>query len=349
MMERELSINVDVRHNEHNESNDTNSDDKKFLPGGRHSLGKLDHKQQNRGQTISSTWHLSPPVSEFVDAKLSPLAQRLNDSDDQCGVRRTDTCSLNLNEPGSEIEKRSKLVPTLRTDDEQENKIKGTSFSVIDILDPNKFVGCGEQRVWHPWRCDDGGVRDYSKTSLDGETNDEILLQSNPDKNTNDIRVDDRYSDDESGSSCDANDMTEAGGKFVGEDHPRGGKPRRARTAFTYEQLVALENKFKTTRYLSVCERLNLALALNLTETQIKIWFQNRRTKWKKQNPGLDVNSPTIPQTGNVTSYSSPFSSMLYAHGIPPYFALRSYGLLKPRSPFAAQLPLFPQQFTQNV
>ncbi|KAG2462602.1 OAT protein, partial [Polypterus senegalus] len=65
-------------------------------------------------------------------------------------------------------------------------------------------------------------------------------------------------------------------------------KPRRARTAFTYEQLVALENKFRSTRYLSVCERLNLALSLSLTETQVKIWFQNRRTKWKKQNPGAD-------------------------------------------------------------
>jgi len=71
-----------------------------------------------------------------------------------------------------------------------------------------------------------------------------------------------------------------------------GGKTRRVRTAFTYEQLVALENKFRQTRYLSVCERLTLALALRLTETQVKIWFQNRRTKWKKQNPGLDVNSP---------------------------------------------------------
>ncbi|KAM4851787.1 NK1 transcription factor-related protein 2 [Thomomys bottae] len=69
---------------------------------------------------------------------------------------------------------------------------------------------------------------------------------------------------------------------------PSGAKPRRARTAFTYEQLVALENKFRATRYLSVCERLNLALSLSLTETQVKIWFQNRRTKWKKQNPGAD-------------------------------------------------------------
>lgn len=80
-------------------------------------------------------------------------------------------------------------------------------------------------------------------------------------------------------------------------------KPRRARTAFTYEQLVALENKFRTTRYLSVCERLNLALSLSLTETQVKIWFQNRRTKWKKQNPGADStlqpgsNSMSVSQT----------------------------------------------------
>lgn len=65
-------------------------------------------------------------------------------------------------------------------------------------------------------------------------------------------------------------------------------KPRRARTAFTYEQISALEQKFKLTRYLSVFERSNLAAHLKLTETQVKIWFQNRRTKWKKQNPGAE-------------------------------------------------------------
>ena len=79
-------------------------------------------------------------------------------------------------------------------------------------------------------------------------------------------------------------------------------KPRRARTAFTYEQLVALENKFRTTRYLSVCERLNLALSLSLTETQVKIWFQNRRTKWKKQNPGAD--STLQPTSSSLVSVS---------------------------------------------
>lgn len=57
-----------------------------------------------------------------------------------------------------------------------------------------------------------------------------------------------------------------------------GSKPRRARTAFTYEQLVSLENKFKTTRYLSVCERLNLAISLSLTETQVSFVRSSEKT-----------------------------------------------------------------------
>ncbi len=90
------------------------------------------------------------------------------------------------------------------------------------------------------------------------------------------------------------------------ESEAKAAKPRRIRTAFTYEQLVALENKFRTTRYLSVCERLNLALSLGLSETQVKIWYQNRRTKWKKQNPGQDVNGPTCPSNGPLCSAVGP-------------------------------------------
>lgn len=74
-------------------------------------------------------------------------------------------------------------------------------------------------------------------------------------------------------------------------------KPRRARTAFTYEQISALEHKFKSARYLSVFERSNLANNLKLTETQVKIWFQNRRTKWKKQNPGIEPISHSLTTT----------------------------------------------------
>ena len=87
---------------------------------------------------------------------------------------------------------------------------------------------------------------------------------------TSDLVVDDLCSDDDPLSpSSDSGEHRRK--RKPGERG--GGKPRRARTAFTYEQLVSLENKFKTTRYLSVCERLNLALTLNLTETQVILYL----------------------------------------------------------------------------
>ncbi|EJW86990.1 hypothetical protein WUBG_02098, partial [Wuchereria bancrofti] len=56
----------------------------------------------------------------------------------------------------------------------------------------------------------------------------------------------------------------------------------KARTTFTGRQIFELEKQFEKKKYLSSCERGELAKLLNVTETQVKIWFQNRRTKWKK-------------------------------------------------------------------
>ncbi|XP_075232273.1 barH-like 1 homeobox protein [Lycorma delicatula] len=58
---------------------------------------------------------------------------------------------------------------------------------------------------------------------------------------------------------------------------------RKPRQAYSAKQLERLEAEFKTDKYLSVSKRMELSKALNLTEVQIKTWFQNRRTKWKKQ------------------------------------------------------------------
>lgn len=56
-----------------------------------------------------------------------------------------------------------------------------------------------------------------------------------------------------------------------------GRKPRRRRTAFTHSQLAFLERKFRCQKYLSVADRSDVADALNLSETQVKTWYQNRR------------------------------------------------------------------------
>ncbi|TMW46309.1 hypothetical protein DOY81_008611, partial [Sarcophaga bullata] len=63
----------------------------------------------------------------------------------------------------------------------------------------------------------------------------------------------------------------------------RQGVDRKPRQAYSAKQLEKLENEFKQDKYLSVSKRMELSKSLNLTEVQIKTWFQNRRTKWKKQ------------------------------------------------------------------
>ncbi|XP_013174315.1 PREDICTED: homeobox protein notochord-like [Papilio xuthus] len=62
------------------------------------------------------------------------------------------------------------------------------------------------------------------------------------------------------------------------------GRNKRIRTIFTPEQLERLEAEFERQQYMVGPERLYLAHALQLTEAQVKVWFQNRRIKWRKHH-----------------------------------------------------------------
>ncbi|XP_072883729.1 NK1 transcription factor related 2-like,a [Hemitrygon akajei] len=216
------------------------------------------------------------------------------------------------------------------------------SFSIIDILDPQKFTGKSQALELQDKEPNENSVLTSTVQTLKETVKLSAEKNSNQIGTESDGREQHRHSNTNTSKEFpeshgnlqlyqgdnnstqpefhkDQNASTELESR---SDHiaprqkrrraePGCAKPRRARTAFTYEQLVALENKFRSTRYLSVCERLNLALALSLTETQVKIWFQNRRTKWKKQNPGADSTIQPGPTSLSRVSPSPPGPSVL--------------------------------------
>ncbi|RLW09379.1 hypothetical protein DV515_00002971 [Chloebia gouldiae] len=107
----------------------------------------------------------------------------------------------------------------------------------------------------------------------------------------------------------------EAGGSGENGRSPAAGGRKKTRTIFSKSQVFQLESTFDVKRYLSSSERAGLAAALHLTETQVKIWFQNRRNKLKRQmssepegqgpGPAEPPGEPQPPTAASALSFPS--------------------------------------------
>ena len=95
----------------------------------------------------------------------------------------------------------------------------------------------------------------------------------------------------------------------------RSSRKKRSRAAFSHAQVFELERRFGHQKYLSGAERADLAQMLKLTETQVKIWFQNRRYKTKRRQMQQQQQQHHVAAAASIAFNNMAAAAVALGHG----------------------------------